>query len=83
MEPHTGSPYAQIVAELRDIGYRGALLEENYGFGDWFTPRLEKREIPAAAFGQTPVAYDSALIGIARANGMREQTLVNQYRALA
>jgi hypothetical protein len=67
---------------LRDIGYRDALLQENYGFGDWFTPGLDKREIPAAAFGQTPVAYDSALIGIARANGAREQALVNQYRAL-
>ena len=81
VEPHF-DPYAQIVAGLREIGYLGALLEENYGFGDWFTPGIDKRQIAAAAFGQTPVAYDSALIGIARANGSREQALVNQYRAL-
>jgi hypothetical protein len=74
--------YAQIVEGLRQIGYRGALLEENYGFGDWFTPGLVKREIAAAAFGQTPVAYDSALLGIALGNGVRDQALVNQYRAL-
>ena len=82
MASHSPTPYAQIVAGLRDIGYRGALLEENYGFGDWFTPGRESREIAAAAFGQTPVAYDSALIGIACSNGVRRQALVNQYRAL-
>lgn len=82
MIEHSETPYAQIVTGLRDIGYRGALLEEGYGFGDWFTPTCEPREIAAAAFGQTPVAYDSALIGIAHSNGVREQALVNQYRAL-
>src|SRR5215472_4080953 len=80
---NTRSAYAEIVAGLRDIGYLGGLLEENYGFGDWFTPGgRQKREIAAAAFGQTPVAYDSALIGVALSNGTREQALVNQYRAL-
>jgi len=79
--PHS-DPYFQILAGLREIGYRGALLEENYGFSDWFTPGVDKRQIAAAAFGQTPVAYDSALIGVARANGSREQALVNQYRSL-
>jgi hypothetical protein len=82
MDTHSTSPYNQIIEGLRSIGYSGSLLEENYGFGDWFSPDLEKREIAAAAFGQTPVAYDSALIGIACANGVREQALVNQYRAL-
>lgn len=74
--------YTQIVVGLREIGYAGALLEEKYGFGDWFSPTCERREILAAAFGQTPVSYDSALIGIAEANGSRELALVNQCRAL-
>jgi hypothetical protein len=74
--------YTQLLAGLRDIGYRGALLEEKYGFCDWFTPGCEKREVLAAAFGQTPVAYDSALIGVVEANGLREQALVNQCRSL-
>jgi len=83
MMENTQTAYAEIVAGLRGIGYLGALLEENYGFGDWFTPGgRQKREIAAAAFGQTPVAYDSALIGVALSNGAREQALVNQYRAL-
>ncbi|MGI8961178.1 MAG: N-6 DNA methylase [Bryobacteraceae bacterium] len=82
MDTRSETPYAQVLKGLREIGYRGALLEENYGFVDWFTPGLETREIAAAAFGQTPIAYDSALIGIARANGACEQALVNQYRAL-
>jgi hypothetical protein len=74
--------YTQLVTGLGEIGYRGALLEEKYGFCDWFTPACEKREVLAAAFGQTPVAYDSALIGIVQANGLCEQALVNQYRSL-
>ena len=74
--------YTQLVTGLREIGYRGALLEEKYGFCDWFTSRCENREVLAAAFGQTPVAYDSALIGIVQANGLRERALVNQYRSL-
>jgi hypothetical protein len=79
---HSTAAYEQVVAGLRKIGFRDALLEENYGFGDWFSSNLEQRIIPAAAFGQTPISYDSALIGIACANGRREQALVNQYRAL-
>jgi hypothetical protein len=82
MEHSQLTPYGQIVAGLRGIGYQGALLEENYGFGDWFTPAFEERRIAAAAFGQTPVAYDSALIGVVCTNGVRGQSLVNQYRSL-
>lgn len=75
-------PYAEVIAGLRNIGYQGELLEEDYEFRDYFAPRKVKRQIDAAAFGQTPTSYDSVCIGIARANGLREQALVNQYRAL-
>lgn len=83
MTEHAATAYTQIIAGLRNIGYRDALLEEDYGFVDWFAPNgQEKREIAAAAFGQTPIAYDSALIGIALANGIREQHLIDRYRSL-
>ena len=75
-------PYAEVIAGLRDIGYNGALLEENYKFRDYFTSQRQERQIAAAAFGQTPVSYDSACIGVARADGFREQALVNGFRAL-
>ena len=36
----------------------------------------------AAAFGQTPVSYDSACMGVVQANGLRSQSLINRCRAL-
>lgn len=72
----------EVVAGLRRLGYDGALLEENYRFPDWFVSATEERQVVAAAFGQTPVSYDSACIGVACANGFREAALVNRYRAL-
>ena len=71
---------AQIVAGLRDLGYCGALLERNYSFPDWFANR-QVRTLDAAAFGRTPVSYESACIGIAHANGLRKQGLVDAFRA--
>jgi hypothetical protein len=81
VEAHT-SNISEVIAGLRDIGYRDGLLEENYKFPDWFTPETEERQVTAAAFGQTPVSYDSACIGVVCANGLRGRALVNQCRAL-
>lgn len=75
-------PYAEVVAGLREIGYNGGLLQEDYAFRDYFMLGMDERTINAVAFGQTPVSYDSACIGVVCANGLREQALVNQYRAL-
>jgi hypothetical protein len=72
----------EVVSGLRSIGYSGPLLEENYKFRDWFSPQAEERSVAAAAFGQTPVSYDSACIGVASANGMRGPELVDTCRAL-
>ncbi len=76
-------PYSEVVAGLREIGYEGGLLQEDYAFPDYFARRIEERRIDAVAFGQTPNSYDSACIGVVCTNGAREQSLVNQYRALA
>src|SRR5436305_10286697 len=78
----TDQPFAEVVSGLIRIGYTDNRLEENYKFTDYFHPRREEREIAAAAFGQTPISYDSACIGIAATNGLREQGLVNSLRAL-
>lgn len=72
---------AQVVAGLRSIGYNGALLEEDYKFPDWFAGG-NKWNVAAAAFGQTPVSYDSACIGVVASNGLRHQSIVNKCRAL-
>jgi N-6 DNA methylase len=82
VEPTVNNSCAEVVTGLRKIGYDGALLEENYKFPDWFTPGTEERQVVAAAFGQTPVSYDSACIGVACANGFRDAALVDRYRAL-
>ena len=75
-------PYEEVVAGLREIGYQGALLEQDYRFPDYFDTGKQERTIAAAAFGQTPISYDSACIGVALSNGLREQELVNQFRSL-
>ncbi|HEY6242566.1 MAG TPA: N-6 DNA methylase [Pyrinomonadaceae bacterium] len=74
--------YADVIAGLRDIGYQGALLEEGYAFRDYFTSQMQERQIAAATFGQTPPSYESACIGVALSNGLREQGLVNTLRSL-
>lgn len=63
------------------MGYNGALLEEDYKFPDWFSGG-EEWAVAAAAFGQTPVSYDSACIGVVQANGLQRESLVNKCRAL-
>src|SRR6266699_1497937 len=70
-----------IISGLQSVGYRKGLLEENYVFRDWFTPANDERRLVAAAFGETPVSYESALIGVAQANGMRGHSLVTAFRA--
>jgi hypothetical protein len=78
----TEMPLAEVIAGMRGIGYNDTLLVENYEFIDYFNSKREDRQIAAAAFGQTPVSYDSACIGVALADRLREQNLVNQFRAL-
>src|SRR5947209_19429853 len=73
---------SEIIAGLRSLGYLDALLQENYTFPDWFTTTNEERRVIAAAFGQTPISYESALIGVTSANCLRCAWLVNAHRAL-
>lgn len=79
---HEDKPYSEVITGLRGIGYSNGLLQENYAFRDYFTLGMDERRLEAVAFGQTPVSYDSACIGVVCANGLKEQALVNQCRAL-
>lgn len=74
--------YNDIITGLRSVGYEGSLIEENYGFTNWFDRRCEVVSVEAAAFGQTPVSYDSACIGVVCANGLSGRALVNRCRSL-
>lgn len=69
-----------VVAGLRRLGYGDPFLERNYSFPDWFAGGKTIRTLDVAAFGQTPISYESACIGVARANGLREAALVDTFR---
>jgi hypothetical protein len=75
--------FEAVVSELRALRYSGDLLEQNgYAFPDWFRPNAPLRRIDAAAFGQTPVSYDTACFGVALSNEKSGASLVSDYRAL-
>ena len=75
-------PLNEVLSGLRQIGYDNGLLQENYAFRDYFTSGMQEQRIEAVAFGQAPTDYDSACIGVACVNGVREQALLNRYRSL-
>ncbi|MDB5343346.1 MAG: putative type restriction enzymeP protein [Schlesneria sp.] len=75
--------FEAIVSELSGLRYTGDLLEKSgYSFSDWFRPNAPLRRIGAAAFGQTPVSYDTACFGVALSSGKSGAALVSDYRAL-
>ena len=68
-----------VLSGIGQMGYRGPLLERNYHFTDWFGSTTEQSTVPAAAFGRTPVDYDSACIAVFFQNGGSPPL---RYRAL-
>jgi hypothetical protein len=68
-----------LVAGLEQLGYRGAQLERDYSFPDFFAGQ-ETRTLSAAAFAQTPASYETACIGVVKANGVAGLPLVNSLR---
>src|SRR2546423_10759089 len=73
---------SDVLLGLDKLGYRGPLLARRYGFVDYFASGRPERSVVAAAFGQTPISYESACIGVIDSNGIRGPDLVDQYRAL-
>ena len=70
--------YRDVIAGLKSVGYD--LIEEEYTFEDWF--KGGQVSVDAAAFGQTPVSYDSACIGVVNVNGLSGNLLIDRCRAL-
>lgn len=83
---HFSGPQQRLVesmlAAMRPLGYDDELIARDYGYRDRFARKRPERRIGAALFGRTPVSYETALIGIAEANGTRGVTLVNEHRSL-
>lgn len=79
---HSGHLVPEVIDRLKTLGYSGALVEADYRFTDWFSSQPTEWVVAVAAFGETPVSYDSACIGVVLANGLRRETLINKCRAL-
>ena len=75
-------PLQEVLSGLRQINYESDLIQENYAFRDYFASGMREQRIDAVAFGQAPMSYDSACIGVACVNGVREQALLNRFRSL-
>lgn len=66
---------------LRGLGFTGELLQEHYVFNDWFLSSAPQREV-CAAFGQTPLSYDSACFAIVPTATPAAPSTIANYRAL-
>lgn len=75
-------PLHEVLSGLRELRYENDLIQENYAFRDYFASGMQEQRIEAVAFGQAPMSYDSACIGVACVNGVREQALLNRLRSL-
>lgn len=80
--PEQRSSLDRVVAALKGIGYTSDLIRERYSFEDWFEPDAPERAIEVAAFAQKPLAYDTACLAVAVANGTQGIPLLRQVRAL-
>lgn len=58
-----------VLSGVGQLGYRGELSQRNYEFTDWFEANAPTSRIAAAAFGRTPVGYDSACLAVFLQNG--------------
>ncbi len=74
--------YDAVASEIKNLGYEGALLQEDYSFVDWFQPGEPKRVAPLAAFGQTPTTYETACLAVVPTAQKSGAKLVSDFRAL-
>ncbi|HEX3719303.1 MAG TPA: N-6 DNA methylase [Verrucomicrobiae bacterium] len=73
--------YRVVVKCLRGLGFTGELVQQRYAFNDWFLPGVPQREV-CAAFGQTPLSYDSACFAVLPYATPATPTSIANYRAL-
>src|SRR4051812_32874671 len=80
---HQKQMFRGVLQELRALRYSGELLvDDGYEFGDWFNPLVPTRRIAAAAFGQTPVSYDTACFGVVVPTETSGIDAIDGFRAL-
>ena len=63
-------------------GYRKEAIMRDYAFADVFDPENPTREVPLAAFSQTPPSYRSAALAVVPGHDRDVQQLVRAHRAL-
>lgn len=73
--------YRVVVKCLRGLGFTGELLQQRYAFNDWFLADAPQREV-CAAFGQTPLSYDSACFAVVPTTSPATPNTITNYRAL-
>ncbi len=74
--------FKALLRNLEQIGYSGALLQQQYRFTDHFAAAPTDETAPAVAFGQFPPDPNTACFAIALSNGDSGAALINRYRAL-
>lgn len=71
-----------IAVAARATGYRAEAVVRAYTFADVLDPAATTREVPLAAFTQTPPSYRSAALAVVQSNGRDALGLVHEHRAL-
>ncbi len=80
--PRQQAAIRSLASAIQQLGYCGELLKKDYSFRDWFSPQEATLTASLAAFGQTPVSYSTACIGVAPANGSSGVELIRGFRSL-
>lgn len=80
--PEQNRSLEKLAANLRKIGYDGDLLEPHYGFGDWLSEGIPEATVELAAFGRTPVGFDSACFAVVASNGSAGVDRIRECRSL-
>lgn len=73
---------SSLEAGIARLGYRGNLVKRDYSCRDWFSSKDVTITANLAAFGQTPVSYSTACIGVGPANGLNGVELIRGFRSL-
>lgn len=71
-----------IERAVKGVGYRAEAVVRSYAFADVLDPAAMTREVPLAAFTQTPPSYRAAALAVVEGNGADAHELVAAHRAL-
>src|SRR6266853_434192 len=71
-----------IAIAAQETGYRAEAVVRDYAFADVLDPSATTRNVPLAAFTQTPPSYRSAALAVVKDDGREALSLVHAHRAL-